>query len=171
MDDFTKGIGTKLMLLLWHGATVCRGRSRPSRLITRIVDGLRGDSFGHEGELVEIANEFAREFRGTPDQDLAARFASDLLSAVGGGGDAGEFLLHVDVSMRTVPKLRLSAAAMRIRKADVWRKRRRALGLLQRIRRETARQIEGRKVEPTASPNRRPARRPTIRTRRRGGGR
>jgi len=68
MDEFTKGLGTKLMLLLWHEAADSLQQCRKARsdVIARAVDGLRSDSFEHEPELAEIVQEFVSWFRGAP---------------------------------------------------------------------------------------------------------
>jgi len=173
MNDFTKGLGSKLMLLLWHTTTDCGKRVGGARrdLVARVVDGLRGDSFEHEAELAQIAQEFASSLRGTRDQDLASQFASDLLTIVTGEGDAGDLLDRVDTAMKSVPKLRSSRAAMRRKQEEVRRKKRRALSLLRRIREQTNRELERLEVEPGAPPNRRPSRSRPNRSRKKGGGR
>lgn len=174
MDDFTKGLGTKLMLLLWHGATDSLQGDRTARaeVIARVVDGLRSDSFEHESELAEIVQDFVSWFRGAPDQDIAAQFGLDLLSMVAGEQDAREFLRRVDAAKESIPKLRLSAAAKRLRKERVERLKRKALKHLRHIGKEVAREV--RKTgcsNQVAPPNRRPASRRAVRTSWRGGGR
>ena len=135
------------MLLLWHAAMESPRDHRPARLIARVVDGLRSDSFEHEAGLAEIAREFAGWYQGSPDQDLAAQFASDLLRVVAADTDAGEFLKRVDKAKASISKLRLSPAAIRRKKEKLERSKRRALSLLQRIREETSRQLKQSQVE------------------------
>jgi hypothetical protein len=174
MDDFTKGLGTRLMLLLWHGATDSLQGDRTARaeVIARVVDGLRSDSFEHEPELAEIVQEFVSGFRGAPDQNLAAQFGSDLLATVAGEQDAGEFLKRVDAARESIPKLRLSAADIRLRKERVERSKRRALILLSRLEKQYTQELRRtQSSNQVAPPNRRPASRQTVRTSRRGGGR
>jgi hypothetical protein len=171
MDDFTKGLGTKLMLLLWHEAMESPRDHLPARLIARVVDGLRSDSFEHEAGLAEIAREFAGWYHGSPDQDLAAQFASDLLRVVAADTDAEEFLKRVDKAKASITKLRLSPDAIRRKKEELERSKRRALSLLQRIREGTKRQLKQSQVEPGAPPNRRPPRSRPSRSHKKGGGR
>ena len=108
MNEFTKDLGHKLLLLLWEMSTYPDPKDVSARhrqeLAARVVDSLRGAAFGHESDLREIVDGFVSEFAHSPCRDRAKRFGLDLMEMMTGESDPSTFLTKGRLARRQHPK-------------------------------------------------------------------
>ena len=140
MNELTKDLGQKLLLLLWEVSTYPDPRDVSSRsrrdLAVRVVDSLCGSSYGSESDLREIVDAFVSEFAHSPYRDRAKRFGADLIELTTAGYAPRDFIAQGHLARRQHPKrtVPLKEAAQARRKAKCARER--CLHDLARIQKE-----------------------------------
>ena len=115
-------------------------------VIAEVVDGLRGDSFGHESELAEIAADFVQRMVGTPWQERAEQFARDVVTFVESEEAASAFLEKGVAARRVHPPRVVSPEELAKKKQEYEQRRNRVLAGLKQLQIEMEKAVNERTV-------------------------
>lgn len=154
MNELTKDLGHKLLLLLWEVSTYpdpkdVSARSR-REVAVRVVDSLCGSSFGCENDLQEIVDQFMSEFAHSPYRDRARCFGSDLMELMTADYDPATFLTRGRLAQRQHPKRTVSRKEMEQAKRKCERARIKVLRGLAKIPREMKKTSSNHASQPTS---------------------
>jgi hypothetical protein len=158
MNDFTKDLGNKLLLLLWEVSTypdpkdVSSGTRR--ELAVRVVDSLCGSSSGCEKDLKEIVDQFVSGFAQSPYRDRVERFGSDLMELMTAEHDPVMFLARGRLAQRQHPKRPASRSEIERAKRKCERAKSKCLRGLAKIQNKMETKSSNHASQPT-SPSRR----------------
>ncbi len=154
MNDFTKDLGHKLLLLLWEVSTYPDPKdvSRRSRreLAVRVLDSICGSSFGCENDFPEIVDQFVSEFAHSPYRDRAKRFGTDLMELMTAKHDPATFLTMGRIAQRQHPKHPVSRREIEQARRKCERAKIKCLHGLAKIQKELKKKSSNSASQPTS---------------------
>jgi hypothetical protein len=156
MNDFTKDLGHKLLLLLWETSTYpdpddVSTQSR-AELVVRVVDSLCGSSYGCEADLQDIIKTFVSEFVHSPYRDRAKCFGADLMALMTAEHDPRNFLQMGCRARAAYPKRVVPKAEREKVIRECERARAKCLGALARTAKETSKKRPNNGLNRTGAP-------------------